>query len=86
MVNSVLPNPTMYRDWQKWAGALTQVLRIPAEVQIPDMPILTVTQLAAVTPSEGRGLVYVSDETGGGVPAFADGTNWRRVTDRAVVS
>jgi hypothetical protein len=32
------------------------------------------------------GIVYVSDETGGAVLAFADGTNWRRVTDRAVVS
>jgi hypothetical protein len=31
-------------------------------------------------------LIYVSDETGGAVIAFSDGTNWRRVTDRAVVS
>jgi hypothetical protein len=31
-------------------------------------------------------LVYVSDEAGGAVPAFSDGTSWRRVTDRAVVS
>ena len=31
-------------------------------------------------------MIYVSDETGGAVPAFSDGTNWRRVTDRAVVS
>jgi pectate lyase-like protein len=31
-------------------------------------------------------LVYVTDEAGGAVPAFCDGTNWRRVTDRAVVS
>ncbi len=31
-------------------------------------------------------LIYVTDEAGGAVPAFADGTNWRRVTDRAVVS
>jgi len=30
------------------------------------------------------GLIYVSDETGGGVPAFSDNTNWRRVTDRTV--
>lgn len=28
--------------------------------------------------------IYVSDETGGAVPAFSDGTNWRRVTDRAI--
>lgn len=31
-------------------------------------------------------LIYVTDETGGAVPAFSDGTNWRRTTDRAVVS
>lgn len=32
------------------------------------------------------GLIFVTDETGGAVPAFSDGVNWRRVTDRAVVS
>lgn len=32
------------------------------------------------------GLITVSDETGGYVLAFSDGTNWRRVTDRAVVA
>ena len=32
------------------------------------------------------GLVFVTDETGGAVPAFSDGTVWRRVTDRVVVS
>lgn len=31
-------------------------------------------------------MIYVSNETGGAVPAFSDGTNWRRVTDRAIVS
>ena len=30
--------------------------------------------------------IMVTDETGGPVPAFNDGTNWRRSTDRAVVS
>lgn len=33
-----------------------------------------------------RGVIYVSNESGGAVLAFSDGTNWRRVTDRAVVS
>lgn len=32
------------------------------------------------------GLIYVSDETGGATLAFSDGTNWRRVQDRAVVA
>jgi len=31
-------------------------------------------------------LIAVSDETGGYTLAYSDGTNWRRVQDRAVVS
>jgi hypothetical protein len=31
-------------------------------------------------------MAFVSNESGGPVPAFSDGTAWRRVTDRAVVS
>ncbi|NIP26040.1 MAG: hypothetical protein GWN94_24885 [Phycisphaerae bacterium] len=31
-------------------------------------------------------MIYVSDETGGAVPAFSDGTNWRRCTDRTIIS
>jgi len=31
-------------------------------------------------------MIYVSNESGGAVIAFSDGTNWRRVTDRAIVS
>jgi len=30
--------------------------------------------------------VYVSDESGGSTIAFSDGTNWRRVQDRNIVS
>lgn len=32
------------------------------------------------------GIVYVTDDVGGAIPAFSDGTNWRRVTDRAIIS
>jgi len=31
-------------------------------------------------------MIYVSNESGGQVPAFSDGTNWLRFTDRAVIS
>ena len=31
-------------------------------------------------------MIYVSDESGGAVTAFSDGTNWRRTTDRAIIS
>ena len=33
-----------------------------------------------------RGVIYVANEAGGATLAFSDGTNWRRVQDRAVVS
>jgi hypothetical protein len=48
------------------------------------LPSYTTTTL----PSAGAAgsMIYVTNESGGAVPAFADGTNWRRVTDRAIVS
>jgi hypothetical protein len=43
--------------------------------------------LATLPAASGtKRMIYVSDETGGATPAFNDGTNWRRVTDRAIVS
>lgn len=37
--------------------------------------------------SAGAGqMIFVSDEAGGATLAFSDGTSWRRVTDRAVIS
>ena len=44
-------------------------------------------EVAGLPPAGGRRrIVYVSDEAGGAVPAFNDGSNWRRVTDRGIVS
>ena len=36
--------------------------------------------------SSGYGMIMVTDEAGGAVPAFSDLVAWRRVTDRAVIS
>lgn len=47
--------------------------------------IFTVAELPDAADWKG-GLVYVSNEAGGAQPAFSDGTNWRRVIDRAIVS
>ena len=47
------------------------------------------TYTAATVPTASsypRAIIYVSDEAGGAILAFSDGTDWRRVTDRAVVS
>ena len=45
----------------------------------------TVATLPTASTNLGR-TIFVSDETGGAVTAFSDGTNWRRTTDRAIVS
>lgn len=42
--------------------------------------------VAGVPAQVAGGLIYVSNETGGATIAFSDGTNWRRVQDRVVVS
>lgn len=36
-------------------------------------------------PTAGQ-MIHVSDETGGAQAAYADGTNWRRISDGAIVS
>lgn len=51
---------------------------------VPFLEVYTVATLPSDV-SEGQ-VIYVSDETGGATLAFSDGTNWRRVTDRAIVS
>ena len=50
------------------------------------IPSYTVATLPPVPDISTPGLIFVSDETGGSVPAFSDGTDWRRITDRAVVA
>lgn len=43
------------------------------------------SKTALPTQLEG-GIIYVTDDVGGAVIAFSDGTNWRRVTDRAIIA
>ena len=50
--------------------------------QAPTYTVLTLPTAATYT----RGLIYVSDETGGATLAFSDGSVWRRVQDRSQVA
>lgn len=61
----------------------------PTQVSHPlKLPAYTVAQLgSSVLPASWTDCICIcSNETGGRVPVFSDGTNWRRVTDRAVAS
>lgn len=59
----------------------TQIVTFAAPIHIKSYTVATLPSAASAA-----GLIYVSNEAGGAVPAFSDGINWRRVTDRAVVS
>lgn len=52
-----------------------------SQVQLPSYTVATLPSASTV-----GGMIFVTDETGGAVPAFSDGANFRRVTDRSVVS
>lgn len=49
------------------------------------IPLPKYAKAALPAQAEG-GLIYVRDDVGGATPAFSDGTNWRRVADRAIIS
>jgi len=53
----------------------------------PDLIVFPSYSVVSLPPAFPAGqMIYISDETDGAVMAFSDGTNWRRVTDRAVVT
>ncbi len=67
------------------------VLNVPADGTITlGLPLQLVAKTVATLPNAAQAgagaLVFVSNAAGGSVPAFSDGTQWRRMTDRAVVS
>jgi hypothetical protein len=65
-------------------------MRVPLKQIIIDatvpLRVYTVAELPDPTQFVNGDHIFVSDEVNGPVPAFSDGTDWRRVTDRAVVS
>lgn len=52
---------------------------------LPQLPAYTVATVPSAT-SFPYGLIYVTDESTGAQPAFSDGTNWRTVSGRAIIS
>lgn len=54
--------------------------------EINNMPMPSYTVAGAPSAAIAGRWIYVTDEVGGPVPAFSDGTNWRRCTDRAIIS
>jgi hypothetical protein len=65
--------------------ALVRIFKNGPTVYPTQLPSYAKTSLPTASTNTGC-MIFVTNESGGAVPAFSDGTNWRRVTDRAIVS
>lgn len=68
-----------------WVQFFDAIKRLLDNSQPWQLPSYTVSTVPAAASFEGY-IIYVSNESGGKVIAFSDGTNWRRCTDRAIIS
>jgi hypothetical protein len=68
--------------WLRWFLEIASYLS--GEKPIKLQPY-TVSGVPAANENTGS-IIYISDESGGAIIAFSDGVNWRRSTDRAIVS
>ena len=73
------------RDVARQIGQLAATIDAVARLNIAPLKSYTVAGLPTASLNTG-GQVLCTDETGGATICFSDGTNWRRVQDRAVAS
>lgn len=77
------------RDAPIWAQQLADDVTRELRVRARGFPLSLAAFSKADLPDPARWadhFIIVTDDVGGRVPAFSDGTNWRRVTDRNIIS
>lgn len=90
---TINPPPSNVQDlnhysWRAWfVSVFNRIGTGPFAVQgyaVASLP--NAQEWGAIASDQFSSIIFVHDESGGPVLAFSDGTNWRRVTDRAIVS
>lgn len=94
MTKPILSAPPTYIDdtdssiWKKWfSKVFERVGAGPFSIQgylVASLPSASDNGFSGANPFSS--IIFISDESGGATIAFSDGTNWRRVTDNAIVS
>lgn len=79
----MIPRPELHRDLRSWARALVLWLSRLTERNPVALPHYSKTNLPR---AEAGLLIFVTDDVGGPVVAYSDGTTWRRVSDGAPIS
>ena len=72
----------------EYDGTIQGTLAVSGRQSETDLPFKLASYTVAGLPTnvDAGAMAYCTDETGGAVPVFYDGSDWRRVTDRAVAS
>lgn len=70
------------RVWALFFANISDRVNGKYPVKLPSHTVANVPDASSYTGN----IAYISDETGGATLAFSDGTNWRRVQDRAIIS
>lgn len=80
--NSIIKETNRFTtSWSRWFQEVTKILTGNQAIQ------LTSYLVADLPPATTEGqIIYVSNATGGSIPAFSDGVDWRRVDTRAIVT
>lgn len=80
---------TVPRDAPPWAQQLADDVTRELRARARGFPVVLAPFPKADLPDAARwrdSWIMVTDDIGGRVPAFSDGTAWRRSTDRNVIS
>jgi hypothetical protein len=80
---------TIPKDAPGWAQQLADDVTRELRVRARGFPVVLAPFPKSDLPLASRWVdswIVVTDDVGGRVPAFSDGVNWRRCTDRNVIS
>lgn len=73
------------RNWLNWILRTTSLWIRYIDERLNKPETYTIATLPNAVGQASK-MIYISDESGGSVIAFSDGANWRRLTDRNIVS
>lgn len=78
----------LIREMVDYAYRLNKVLpEDGSEAMAGPLPLAQYAKASLPTAASYNGaMIFVTDDVGGSTPAFSDGTNWRRVADRNIIS
>jgi hypothetical protein len=80
---------TIPRDAPPWAQTMVDDITRELRARVRGFPVVLAAFNKVDLPDASRWVgswIFVRDDVGGPIPAFSDGTAWKRCTDGAVVS